>query len=44
MLGPSRYIQYKILPRFWDPKLRAMGVHHAAMTWMSPAGSRLDHR
>ena len=33
--GPSRYIQKQILPRFWVPELRAMGVHHAAMTWMS---------
>ncbi len=33
--GPSRYIQNKILPRFWVPELRAKGIHHAAMTWMS---------
>ncbi len=33
-LGPTRYLQYKVLPRFWAPFLRAMGIHHATVTWL----------
>ncbi len=31
--GPYNYIYTKVLPRFWGADLRALGVHHAAMTW-----------
>ena len=31
--GPYNYIYTKVLPRFWSPDLRALGVSHAAMTW-----------
>ena len=31
--GPYNYIYTKVLPRFWSADLRALGVHHAAMTW-----------
>jgi len=33
-LGPTRYLQYKVLPRFWAPTLRALGITHATVTWL----------
>lgn len=30
--GTWQYIQYEILPRFFDAKLRLAGIHHAALT------------
>jgi type IV pilus assembly protein PilM len=32
-LGPYDFITHRILPRFQGADLRALGVHHAAMTW-----------
>jgi len=32
-LGPYEFITRKILPRFQGADLRALGIHHAAMTW-----------
>ena len=32
-LGPYNYIYRKVLPRFTGPDLRALGIHHVAMTW-----------
>ncbi len=32
--GPWNYIYYKVLPRFWTAELRALGIHHVAMTWI----------
>ncbi len=34
-LGPWPYIQYQILPRFFNPVLRLAGIHHAALTWFT---------
>ncbi len=34
--GPYNYIYTKVLPRFWGADLRALGVHHAALTWFIP--------
>jgi type IV pilus assembly protein PilM len=31
--GSYNYIIEKILPRFQGPDLRALGIHHAALTW-----------
>ena len=31
--GPYLYIVQKILPRFQGADLRALGIHHAALTW-----------
>ena len=33
--GPYNYIYKKVLPRYWGADLRALGVHHAALTWMA---------
>jgi type IV pilus assembly protein PilM len=35
-LGPEPYISREILPRFWDPRLRLLGVHHAVLTSFYP--------
>ncbi len=32
--GPTKYLQATILPKFWDPALRAFGIHHACLAWM----------
>ena len=31
--GPYNYIYEKVLPRFQGPDLRALGIHHVALTW-----------
>lgn len=33
-LGPTRFLQRKVLPRFWAPTLRALGITHATVTWL----------
>ena len=35
-MGPYNYIYRKVLPRFTGPDLRALGIHHVAMTWFLP--------
>ena len=34
-MGPYNYIYRKVLPRFTGPDLRALGIHHVAMTWFT---------
>ncbi len=32
--GPTRYLKFTVLPRFWTERLRAAGIHHATITWV----------
>ena len=34
-MGPYNYVFRKVLPRFTGPDLRALGIHHVAMTWFT---------
>jgi type IV pilus assembly protein PilM len=35
-LGPQQYLVQKVVPRFWTPRLRQFGIHHAMLTYISP--------
>jgi type IV pilus assembly protein PilM len=34
--GPLAYLQKFVLPRFWRPDLRMLGINHAALTFFNP--------
>ncbi len=32
--GPVRYLTDVVIRRFWTPKMRQFGIHHATLTWV----------